>query len=138
VAAFQALKQKCEDELPAQLAHFITDDDVLRFIVASEGNVQKAFKKLRQSAEWQSEKMHPVELQTCSLCLSDTSSHSHIPIGLETTELSTIIYGCPARASNTEVAPIVDHVGRQLEYCFGLPFTGNLVFLFPKNLAISK
>jgi hypothetical protein len=121
--AHLALKKVCED-LPEELVALVTDEAVLRFIVASDGHVPAAYKKLRRSVEWLHENMRPSDL-TCALCLSDSSSHSHIPIGIETTdEQSTIIYGCPARASHHENKTTVEHVGRQLEYCFSLPITG--------------
>ena len=61
----------------------------------------------------------------CELCLKDPTSHSHIPIGIETIEQSSILYGCPARATHSEVDPIVLHVSLQLEYCYALPQTGS-------------
>lgn len=103
----------------------LNKEDFARFLVAREGNVAAALQQLIGAVAWGERVLRvPPELQ-CELCAQDPTSHSHIPIGTETSEGSTIFYGCPARATQAAVDPIVQHVGRQLEHCFSLGHTGS-------------
>ena len=101
------------------------EEDYARFIVAREGNVTAALRQLTGAVEWAERIVDVQEELQCELCAQDPTSHSHVPLGTEDSEQSAIFYGCPARATNSAVDPIVHHVGRQLEYCFDLPHTGS-------------
>ena len=103
----------------------LSEEDFARFIVAREGNVNAALKQLGGAVEWGEQVLNVESHRQCEHCVRDPTSHSHIPIGTEEYEGSTIFYGCPARATNSAVDPIVHHVGRQLEHCFRLGHTGS-------------
>lgn len=105
----------------------LSEEDFARFIVAREGHVAAALKQLVGAVEWGEQVVWNVEPhRECEHCVRDPTSHSHIPIGTEeSSERSTIFYGCPARATHSAVDPIVHHVGRQLEHCFHLGHTGS-------------
>mmetsp|Transcript_2047 Transcript_2047/g.3141 ORF Transcript_2047/g.3141 Transcript_2047/m.3141 type:complete len:307 (-) Transcript_2047:357-1277(-) len=109
--------------LPDQFKR-LNDEDLARFIVAREGNVPAALKQLTGSVKWAETALDPNQ-QDCEFCSKDISSHSMIPIGLEESEQSTILYGCPARATQPAVDPIIHHMSHQLEYCFALPHSGS-------------
>lgn len=100
---------------------YCTDANLLRFLLA-RGSVTDSAKQLHESITWR--RSHLVAPFVCRMCVKDHTSHNFIPIGWESTEQSTIVYGAPARASNTEVDPCVDHVASQLEYCFAHPKSG--------------
>lgn len=101
---------------------YCTDANLTRFLLAKEGNPSEAASHVRTSLTWRRAAL-PAPA-ACATCAADASAHSFIPIGWETSEGSPIIYGCPARASNSEVDPTVSHVASQLEKCFEHPASG--------------
>lgn len=125
-AAVSALRARAQSELPPDAFATLTEEDLTRFVVARCGVVDDAFKQLKGATAWRSALMAEASMPlSCPLCEQRPTSHSHIPIGLEGSEQSTIVYGCPARATDREVDATVNHVGLQLEFCFGLPETGS-------------
>jgi len=124
---FENFKEAVKTRVPVKVLNkYGKDEDLARFIVAREGNVDAALRQFLGAVEWAEQTYEPRhEAMVCRHCLLEPSSHSHVPIGVEQSERSTIMYGCPARATNSDVGPIVRHVARQLEYCYNLHQTGS-------------
>lgn len=122
--ALLALQHRAQSLDPALTEHLSTED-YARFIVARCGDVEAALKQLQGACQHRASITQGADWQTCDLCAVDASAHSIMPVGVEGAEQSTIIYGCPARASNSGVEQTVLHFARQLEYCFALPQTGS-------------
>lgn len=119
----QELTDLAEQKLSKEQFEKLSEEDIARFLVARGSNVQLALQQLMKSVQWGEKALVH---KYCTLCQQDPTSHSHIPIGvLEGDEPSTIVYGCPARAINSTVDPIVHHVAVQLEHCFASSSTGS-------------
>lgn len=118
--ALTELSQRAEVELAVP---DMSEEDVARFLVARNSNVDAALKQMKAACVWCDELMSsPL---TCPCCESDPSAHSHVPIGLESSASSAIVYGCPARATERGVDETLQHVALQCEYLFSLPETGS-------------
>lgn len=98
---FHEFTKLAKETLGPELTQRFGDIDLLRFIVANSGNVKNALKQLTGALQWHSKTIN--EPFICQKCCDRPSSHSHIPIGIETTEGSCIFYGSPARSGDPEV-----------------------------------
>jgi hypothetical protein len=110
-------------ELPEVDKTLSLDLTLHRFLVAKESKPLEAFDQLKRVLAWQKETLPSPP--RCVMCETRPASHSFVPLGWETSESSPIIYGCPARASNSDVDPTVLHVASQLEYCFAHEASGS-------------
>lgn len=122
-ASLNEFKARARECLPPESFAQLSEEDFERFIVAQCGNVAKSVKLLCRTCAWLGPLMAPVPL-SCSCCEGAPTAHSHVPIGIEGHERSSIIYGCPARASDHNVDRTVEHVARQLQYAFDHASTG--------------
>ena len=120
--ALEQLRERARAELPPDIFDGLTDEDLARFVVARSGSVDAALSQLKTACTWR--KTVLASPPTCKVCEANPSAHSHVPIGVEASERSTIFYGCPARATDQRVDPTVQHVGLALEHAFALPSTG--------------
>ena len=100
----------------------LSEEEITRFVVACNGDDIEACCRLESTIKWR-QSIFP--LQTCEKCILNPLSHSHIPIGIELLELSTIFYGCPARGVDFDVDDIEKHVARALEFAFASKRTGS-------------
>ncbi|KAJ3081335.1 hypothetical protein HK102_002422 [Quaeritorhiza haematococci] len=101
-----------------QAKDFCTDATLLRYLVARNFHFDHAFQMLQKTLEWRKTAVH--ENFTCERCDKVSSSHCFIPIGWDASG-RVVVYGCPARATDTEVQPIVAHVVHCLEHCWKHP-----------------
>ncbi|KXS19536.1 CRAL/TRIO domain-containing protein [Gonapodya prolifera JEL478] len=101
-------------------AWLLSDSTLHRYLVARNFSSEESLKMLRASLEWRETCGFIPETPSdfkCELCEDESTSHNFIPIGWDR-KSRPVIYGCPARATNPTVPPIVHHVVHCLEKCW--------------------
>ncbi len=95
---------------------FLTEQTLYRYARARKGDHDAALKMLKGTLEWRGTAVsHPLH---CARCPTDPTSHCFFPIGVTTDAHGQhpVVYGCPPRASNTDVEVTLQHVIHQLEF----------------------
>jgi hypothetical protein len=94
---------------------FCTDDTLMRYHLARDGDFEASRHMLMQSIEWR--RIHCADAPKCDSCASDFKSHCFFPIGW-TSDGWPIIYSCVPRAACYKVDETVNHVVQTLEKSF--------------------
>jgi len=116
-----------KDELRAAIASIIDEDDGMklfsadftleRYLIANKLDVSKSLSGIKETAKWRQSAIIPGFV--CELCRMKPGSHCFISLGLDAGG-STLIYGCPARASEGgEVEATMAHCVNTLEKQWG-------------------
>ena len=94
------------------LQSYSTKETLIRYLVAYNDDIEKAKKALEATIEWR--KVFLKENFFCNRCKINNGAHCFIPLGEDTCG-NVIIYGCPARASETNVEETINHCIHALE-----------------------
>ena len=99
--ALASLRERARSELPPGSADGLSEADFARFVVARSGSVDAALAQLKTASAWRQTLL--ASPPTCPCCEADPLAHSHVPIGVEGSERSSVFYGAPARATDKRV-----------------------------------
>ena len=100
----------------ADLRKYCTPHTLRRFLVAHHGDLEKAKSGLEESSKWHATAIDAAF--TCSLCAANSGAHCFLYLGRDARG-NSLIYGCPARASEGgEVPHTIAHCANALEKTF--------------------
>jgi len=121
------LKAAVERETwPTSPAAAAPDDVTLhRVLLARNGDPVEALKLLRPVWEFQCAYPPGSPALHCERCVAVPTAHSFLPIGVTNTHRYPIVYGCPARAVEPDVDPVIHHVSSQLVHALHAPGSGH-------------
>jgi hypothetical protein len=94
------------------LQDFASLSTLNRYLVAFDGNLERAKAGLEATIEWRSTSIIPTFV--CIPCARNKGAHCFISLG-EDKEGNALIYGCPARAGETNVEETMAHCIHSLE-----------------------
>ncbi|CAK0831625.1 unnamed protein product, partial [Prorocentrum cordatum] len=116
-------------EACADAVHFCSDDTLTRYLMTSEGNVEKAASMLKASLEWRASFFEGIDMAfarssgsapprtLCPCCQSDPRQHSFFRIGSDAAGRD-VIYSCAGRALNKNCEDGMKHMALELERMF--------------------
>lgn len=116
-------------EAYADAANFCSDDTLARYLITSEGNVEKAASMLKATLEWRASFFKGVDKTfvessgsapsktLCPCCQSDPRQHSFFRIGTDAAGRD-VIYSCAGRSLNKNCQPALMHMALELERMF--------------------
>lgn len=100
---------------PAQ-ARFTSDDTLLRYLEARDGDLDKAELMLKETLKWRAEHVDNSSIE-CPACASQPNAHCFFPIGLDSRGWK-LVYSCASRAMDRRAESSVIHMSRIMEQLF--------------------
>lgn len=98
--------------------HWLTDAELLRFLVAARGKPADAITRLEATLKWRADHVAPGS--RCPECHLRPTSHCLVSLGLGESG-RPVLYASPPRAESTDPDAAVAHVACELEKAFALP-----------------
>lgn len=117
------LSRSPQNEAEEREMCFCTTSTMMRYLCASDGDVNKALKAMKDSMEWRRKNLHKhlflegATLPTCRPCLKDPLSHCFLCIGQDSLGRH-VIYSCTGRAANKTPEDGIEHMATELERLF--------------------
>lgn len=124
LASFRS-RVRCQIGRP-EAVEFATDDTLLRYLRARDGNEEKALSMFLSTLAWRAKNINPVAAAssgdeapygTCEQCKTDPRSHCFFNVGNDALG-RPVVYSCAARAANKVVEDNMIHMALELERLF--------------------
>lgn len=124
LAAWRDERLRDEGLSEADRAFLSERSTLARYVVARNGDVEKAKKAIEETLQWRRGFIkRPL---TCPACETDHKSHCFIPLCVGQREKRVIIYSCQARAADTDVDRQMHHTFHSLEHAWSVAETAVL------------
>jgi len=102
---------------------FYSTSTLMRYLCMQDGDVNKAFKAMRDTMEWRKKTFIPAlfpqgcSLPCCRACARDPMSHCFLCVGKDVLGRH-VIYSCTGRAANKTPEDGIEHMASELERLF--------------------
>lgn len=121
LAAWREERLKDEALTDADRAFLLERSTLARYVVARNGDVEKAKKAIEETLQWRRGFIkRPL---TCAACEGSHTSHCFMPLCIGEREKRVIIYSCQARAADSDVDRQMHHTFHSLEHAWAVAET---------------
>jgi hypothetical protein len=121
--------------LSAAARRFCSDDTLLRYLRARDGDERRAFAMLQESLRWRAKHIEPAAalhadgVPRCACCTADACAHCFFRVGRDC-EGRSVVYSCAAKATNKVPIDNMLHMAFEMERLFaGNAAPGRLVWV---------